>query len=433
MIGRMSTSSSSSQTWRNWSGGQASTPRQWLRPGNEYELIEHLKASTGPLRIVGSGHSFSALCTSNDTLISLQHLRGLVDHDSATLQASARAGTTLRELGPLLWQHGQALVNQGDVDPQTVAGACATSTHGTGMALGSFSSMVRGVRLVTPAGDVVEADSQRDENVYQAARTSLGALGVATQLRLQNRAAYSLREREFLLPRRQLLPEIEGLARRHRHFEFWLFFCTEQAIVKTLDETDLPATPPPRLQLPVSTVLNLASEIAHRVPRMDGAMQRMLTALHSASDRVGRAYEIFPSARDSRFNEMEYEIPIAQGPACLEEIIHTVKASGLRTLFPLEYRTVAADDAWLSPFYGRNSASISLHQYHRFDWRPLFDLVEPIFWKYQGRPHWGKLHTLRHAQLAALYPRWDDFQRVRRQLDPQDRLLNTHLRELLIP
>lgn len=429
----MSSPSDSPQTWRNWSGAQTAAPRQWLRPRDEDELIADLKSVKGALRVAGSGHSFSPLCVSDDALISLQHLHGLVDVDPSLLQATVRAGTSLRQLGPLLWQHGQALINQGDVDPQTVAGACATSTHGTGVGLGSLSSVVRAIRLLTVDGEALHAHAQQHAEIYQAARTSLGALGVATQLRLQNRPTYQLREREFLLPLRQLLPDIGQLSRQHRHFEFWVFFQADHAIVKTLDETDLPATPPARLQLPVTTVLNLASEIAHRIPGMDGTMQRMLTALHSASDRVGRAYEIFPSPRDARFNEMEYEIPIAQGPACLDEILHTVKASGLRTLFPLEYRTVAADDAWLSPFYGRDSASISLHQYHRFDWRPLFNLVEPIFWKYQGRPHWGKLHTLRYAQLAALYPRWDDFQRVRCQLDPQDRLLNAHLRELLIP
>jgi FAD/FMN-containing dehydrogenase len=108
-----------------------------------------------------------------------------------------------------------------------------------------------------------------------------------------------------------------------------------------------------------------------------------------------------------------------------------VRQSGIDTLFPLEYRTVAADDCWLSPFFERPSVAISVHQYYKVDYRPLFSLVEPIFWKYEGRPHWGKLHTLGAKELAALYPKWDAFQAVRRRLDPRGKFLNDHLRQVL--
>lgn len=94
----------------------------------------------------------------------------------------------------------------------------------------------------------------------------------------------------------------------------------------------------------------------------------------------------------------------------------------------MEYRTVAADDCWLSPFYGRASVSISIHQYYKADYRELFAVIEPIFWKHDGRPHWGKLHTLAAEDLAALYPRWDAFHAVRRRLDPTGKFLNEHLR-----
>lgn len=424
----MSDSRTPSPPWRNWSGAQHARPRNWLRPQDEAGLIDALRTLQGPLRIAGSGHSFSALCVAEDTLLTLEQLRGVIDHDPDILQASVWAGTSLHELGPALWERGQSLTNQGDVDPQTVAGACATSTHGTGRTLGSFSAAVRGLRLVTVDGEVLDVDAGRDAEIYQAARTSLGALGIATRIRLQNAAAYRLREHEYLMPRAELMADLDRLTRAHRHFEFWTFFDAERAVVKTLDVSDEPDTPPPRFALPVSTVLNLASEIAHGVPGMAGPMQRLLTALHSPTRRVGPAFRIFPSPRDARFNEMEYELPIERGPACLDEILHTVRRAGLRTLFPLEYRTVAADDAWLSPFFGRESASISVHQYHRADWRPLFSAVEPILRKHGGRPHWGKLHSLTARELAPLYPHWEDFQRVRRRLDPRGRLLNAHLR-----
>lgn len=426
-------SSDSPARWQNWSGAQHARPQRWLRPRDEAELIARMRATCGELRVVGAGHSFSALCRTDHTLVSLDALRGVVAHDAPTLQATVWAGTRLRDLGEPLWALGQGLTNQGDVDPQSVAGACGTSTHGTGATLGSFSSAVRGVRLVTPAGEVIDADASHDADIFEAARTSLGALGVATQIRLQNRSAYKLREREYLEDLDRVLARLPEALAQHRHYEFWAFFRAPLALVKTLDESTDEDTPPPRFALPVDGALELASRVAHGLPGMDGTMQTLLTRLHSETNRVGPSHRIFPSPRNTRFNEMEYELPLAQGPDCLREILDVVRRSNIRTLFPVEYRAVAADEAWLSPFYGRDSASISIHQYHREDYRPLFALVEPIFWKYGGRPHWGKLHTLDAKRLAPLYPRWDDFQRVRRRLDPQDRMLNAHLRHILEP
>lgn len=422
----------SGAVWRNWSGLQQSAPARWWRPGSEEELVALLQGSTGEVRVTGAGHSFSALCQTSENLVVLDQLSGLVSHDAGRLTATAMAGTPLHALGPLLWPLGQGLINQGDIDAQSLAGACGTSTHGTGLGLGSFSAQVRGLRLVTPGGEVIDADSQTHPDILRAVATSLGALGIVTRITLQNRARYQLAEREYLLPLPEVLSSFEQLARDNRHAEFWAFFRTDKALVKVLNESTAPPTPKPRFNLPVDKVLDITSRIAHGVAGADAWMQRLLTALHSEVRRVGRSHEIFPSPRASRFNEMEYELPLARGLECVEEVMATVKRSSLRTLFPLEYRTVAADDVWLSPFYERDSASISIHQHVCADHRPLFDLVEPIFWKYGGRPHWGKLHSLDAARLAELYPRWDDAARVRERLDPQGRMLNDHLRKLLV-
>lgn len=418
--------------WQNWSGGQKSNPKQWLNPRDENELIAQLRAATGTVRVTGASHSFSALCKTDDTLFSLDQLQGVVSHDPQTLQATLWAGTRLRDVGEPLWQLGQALSNQGDVNPQSIGGACGTGTHGTGASLGSFSSMVRGVRLVTVDGEVIEANAEKDAEVFHAATTSLGALGVVTQFTLQNRAVYKLAEHEFIEDLDSVLGKLDTYVRDNRHFEFWCFFEAKGAIVKTLNETDAAETPAPSFGLPVDHILDLTSRIADSIPGMDGPMQRFLTAMASPVQRVGRSYNIFPSSRNSRFNEMEYELPAEKGPECLNEILETVRKSGVRTLFPLEYRTVAADDCWLSPMQGRATVAISVHQHHSVDYHPLFDLVEPIFWKHGGRPHWGKLHTLDARRLAALYPHWDDYQNVRKRLDPKGRMLNEHLRKVLI-
>ena len=102
-------------------------------------------------------------------------------------------------------------------------------------------------------------------------------------------------------------------------------------------------------------------------------------------------------------------------------------------VFPLEYRYVKRDDTWLSMSAGHEDhAAISIHRMAGEDYRPYFDLIEPIFWKYGGRPHWGKVHSLGKAQLEQLYPKFRDFQALRAELDPAGRMLNPHLKKIFL-
>ena len=143
------------------------------------------------------------------------------------------------------------------------------------------------------------------------------------------------------------------------------------------------------------------------------------------------SHKILSNVRNSRFNEMEYSVPAEVGAECLREILKTIYDEAIDVQFVLEYRYVGADDDWLSMSYGDHPhATISIHRTASADYRPYFNRIEPIFWKYGGRPHWGKVHNLTHVELTKLYPRFKDFMELRRELDPQGRMLNPHLRAL---
>ncbi|MCY1544233.1 FAD-linked oxidoreductase [compost metagenome] len=147
--------------------------------------------------------------------------------------------------------------------------------------------------------------------------------------------------------------------------------------------------------------------------------------------RSGPSYRVLSHARIVRFREMEYTVPVEVGPACLREILALVRAKNLPMPFPIEYRHVKADDIWLSMYEGQAGAAISIHQFGDKAYKELFAEIEPIFWKYNGRPHWGKLHTLNAKSLAPLYPRhWQDFQEVRRSLDPSGKMANEHIKSI---
>lgn len=416
--------------WRNWSGGQSARPARFVQPQNEDELLKLIRETRDPLRVAGASHSFSALVSTDQTLVSLDGMKGIIDFDVEHLQANIWAGTRLRDLGAPLEALGQGLSNQGDIDSQALGGAVGTATHGTGISLGSFSSMVTGLRILSADGQALDCSSEVEPEVFHGAACAFGALGVLSQIRLQNRPAYKLREHTFGVPLQHILDNAGKWRDENRHFEFWALYDADFALVKTLNETTDTLTRPESTWLG-DRIFWAVVELAYRFPSITPKLQEILVEMYPAeSARVGWSHQIFPSVRDLRFNEMEYQVPVERGLDCLMEVRAAARKAGVTTMFPIEFRYVAADDCLISPFAGRSACSISIHQYHRADWRPLFSVIEPVLRKYEGRPHWGKLHTMTAKELAPLYPGWDRFQVLRKRLDPQGRFLNPHLRAL---
>jgi FAD/FMN-containing dehydrogenase len=181
--------------------------------------------------------------------------------------------------------------------------------------------------------------------------------------------------------------------------------------------------------------LREAFNATHWIPAIGSRLYSKLLDLSMSGSanviRTGKSYEVFPHVRIVRFREMEYTVPAEVGPACMQEIMQTIRTKKLPISFPFEYRYVKGDDVWLSMFEGRDGCSISIHQYGDLDYKRVFAEIEPIFWKYEGRPHWGKIHTLDAQRLASLYPRhWQDFQEIRTALDPEGKMMNKHLKQI---
>jgi FAD-linked oxidoreductase len=421
--------------WTNWSGTQSCVPSRKVVLEAESQLAEALAQSPTPIRPLGAGHSFSALVPTQGTLIATDLLNGIVAADSRTQQAEVWAGTRLHNLGPMLAAVGQALPNQPDIDYPSLGGATATSTHGTGTSFGSLSSYVIGLNLVTPSGEMIECDAQRRPEVFNAARVSLGALGLITRLKLQNVAALRLTELTRAEPLEDVLADLPHRFASNRNFEFLALPHTRLCVTVTTNEskpedtavgTDDPQT--------VYKLRQLYRWVRWIPAAGDATYEGLLKALvgdAGSTVRVGPSFEVLAHHRIVRFREMEYTVPVEAGPDCLREILKTIRDTPIPVVFPIEYRHVKKDDIWLSPFQDRDGASISVHQYGDTDYRPYFAAIEPIFWKYHGRPHWGKLHTLNHERLAALYPHMQEFRELRQMLDPDGRMLNSHLKAVL--
>ncbi len=430
-----------SQTeWQNWSGWVTSRPLMFHRPQNEGELAALIKDSEGPIRVAGSGHSFTPICESNGTLFSLENMSGVLSANTEFATARVLAGTTIRDLGPLLHEAGLGLLNQGDIDRQAIAGAVGTGTHGTGKELKSISAAVTGFRMVLPTGEILDCSADENADVFHAGRVSMGSLGIMSEIELQCAPAYALEERGGRLSAAQMFDTLDALRDGNRHFEFFWFPFADDVLIKTLNVSD--TQPKARKRAPdgqdgpADIAFRRLCEISRFASFLRARFQKQMTeqgGSRYSGDEPGRSrwsHDAFPSDRNVRFNEMEYAVPAESGPDCVREVAAHMRACGVNFLFPIEYRYVAADDAWLSPFYERDSVTISIHQYHKQEYAKLFQGVEQIFRKYEGRPHWGKLHTLAANDLEALYPRWQDFCDVRKRLDPGAKLLNPFLRKL---
>ncbi len=124
-------------------------------------------------------------------------------------------------------------------------------------------------------------------------------------------------------------------------------------------------------------------------------------------------------------------MPAQAGPDCLREVKAWLDSSEVPVSFPIQYRYVAAEDGYLSPYHGRASAMIDIQQFKGMPYEQYFAAGEAIFKRYEGRPHWGKLHSRTADELRELYPLWDDFQAVRRRWDPAGVFMNDELRRVL--
>ncbi len=416
--------------WRNWSGGQFARPASRFAPTSEDELVSWLGSASGSLRPVGAGHSFTPLVPTDGHLLVLDKLSGLISHDAELLRATFGAGTRLGDMGAPLDAIGQASLNLPDIDRQTLAGAISTGTHGTGIQFHSLSGAVTGLRLMTTTGDVLDLTAESRPDLFQAACVSVGALGILTRIEMQNRTAFRLKATSWSQRTEEVLEEFDASAAAHRHFEMFPYTHSDFATVLAIDETNEPINnplPSPEEEAAFAEALGALMTIppGERRPVINGILQQA-----ERSEAVDVSYRILTNVRNNRFNEMEYAVPREVGAACVREVLATIAEKEIDVVFPLEYRYVKGDDLWLSMDEGGDRAAISVHRTASEDYRPLFDAVEPIFWKYGGRPHWGKVHSLGYTQLSALYPKFDEFIALRAELDPQGRLLNDHLKTL---
>ncbi|GAA2124864.1 alditol oxidase [Streptomyces synnematoformans] len=405
---------------RNWAGNVAFRARRARTPSSVAELQE-LVAASGEVRALGTGHSFSTLADTGGDLVSVAGLPRLVEVDEQAGTVGVSAGMRFGEFTGALHEAGFALHNLGSLPHISVAGACATGTHGSGHRLGSLATAVRALELVTADGGLLAWE--RGDQEFAGAVVSLGALGIVTRVTLDLVPAYDVQQWVYEgLPLRQLyerFDEVMSAAHSVSLFTTWRTDRIDQVWLKRRVGAEGPQPAAPRW-----LDATLADGPRHPVPgqpatfctRQDGVPGPWHARLPHFR------LEFTPSSGE----ELQSEYFVARSDAVAAfQALHRIRARTAPVLQVGEVRTVAADDLWLSPGHQRDT--VAFH----FTWipdtaavTPVLEAVERALSPFGARPHWGKLFTMRPQDVSGLYERYEDAQRLMARLDPAGKFRN---------
>jgi FAD-linked oxidoreductase len=425
--------------WTNWAGNQTARPSAVHRPANEDELstiVSRAANDRTTVKALGSGHSFTATSVTTGAMIDMSRLSRLIAVDRTASTVTVEAGITIADLNLLLNGLGLALPNLGDIAYQTISGAIATSTHGTGRALTGIAAQVVAMRVVAGDGSVLDLSPEHHPSLFHAARVGVGALGIVSRVTLRVVPAFRLRAVEGAQRLDDLVEQLDEHVDGNDHFEFFWIPHTKWALTKRNNRTDEPVSiPSPFKHWYAKTFMeNYAFGAVCRLGRArPNLIPRLATALPSTgqSTIVDESYRIFASQRLVRFVEMEYAIPREACGEALQRVRRMVDERGHMVSFPVEVRFTAPDDVPLSTASGRPSAYIAVHMYKGTPFEPYFRDVAAIMADYDGRPHWGKMHFLGADELSRLYPQWDAFQQARQRIDPMRTFANAYTARVL--
>lgn len=405
--------------WSNWAGNQTfssdTTPTHGER--DVRDAVRRVADSRRGIRVAGSGHSFTPIVEPRDELITLAGPRGVISTDVDAKTAVIFGHSSLRELGPALWKSGLALRNQGDTDTQTLAGATATGTKGSGITLPNISAEIASITLVDGKGELRHLDADTNPLELRAASISLGLLGIVTRIGLKLDTAYGLHERNSSEPLDAVLAAADDDLARYRHFSFcWCPFDT------TSDRFHLPDTAADHCYVKrLSTVAadELRLPIGQKFVGADGA-------------RTGRGYAIYPDWADQEPShiELEYMVPETLWCDAFDAVRTLVLRRDDRHDTLVQVRWQAADDNYLSAQYQRPTVSLAIVAARTSHGAEFLRDVHHVLGEFSPRPHWGKIHFFDSRGVADAFPALPEFLAVRERYDPQGTFLNPYTRTL---
>lgn len=436
-LGITSGISSDGSTFSNWAGNQVATPLSIEAPTTEDELVAIVRRAAETertVKAVGAGHSFTDIALTNGVLLNLSGYDQVLSVDGALV--TVQAGIRLHALAEILAEHHLALPNLGDIDVQSVAGALSTGTHGTGLGYNAIASAVVGLRVIDGEG---YARTLEGEDL-RVGRVGLGVAGLISTVTLECVPAFWLHAIEKSAPLAQVLDEFDDWAGETDHTEFFWLPHTDQALTKRNTRLD---SGPSRTggakrtfrrietELTENALFDVMCRVGRARPHLAEKLTKTMAAGSTERDYVAPSWEVFATPRRVRFVEMEYAVPRDRWKAAFNEVRGLLDVIDVPVFFPIEVRVLGADDAAMSMATGRDSVFIAVHQYKGMEYERYFRGVESIMKRYEGRPHWGKLHFRSADDLAPVYPEIDRFRDLVHRLDAPGTFRNSYTDRVL--
>jgi FAD/FMN-containing dehydrogenase len=408
--------------WQNWAGNIRFSPNKIARPRNTQEVVELVETGR-KIRCIGSGHSWSELAPTDDILMATDALNRILSINKVENTATIQAGAKLEDLNIELWNKGYAFSNLGSIARQSLAGAVSTATHGTGLNHKILGSMVTSFKLVKANGEILDVDKTKDSELFKTALISLGSLGIFTEMTINIVPKFQLHERSGLMNFEEVCDNILDWVKEENHIKMWWFAHTNKMMVYRYNKTYEPVNDTKFRQKLMDEWVSvyfyrLMLWWSNRKPiRRKKMNQKIVNGRLPDVNRIERGYKVFNVPEPPVHRETEWAFDINLAPTLLREYRNMIEEKGHLINFIQEIRFVRGDDFALSPCYGRDSVYVGAYNADNRGWNELLADFEELAIKHNGRPHWGKEFNVGTDYLKSVYPKWDEFVELRKEMD----------------
>ncbi len=415
--------------FKNWAGNVTGDAERYFQPTNENEIIELVKdavAKDKKIKLVGAAHSWSALALPTHYLINLDKYSKVINIDKEKKQITIQAGIRLKNLNVILRENGLSLANLGSVSEQSIAGATATGTHGTGIKFGNISTQIIGMKLILADGSVLTVNEIENSELLPAVRINLGVLGIVSELTIQCVEVFNLRDESYALTFEETLEKIPELLKTTDHLKLWWFPHAPLVGIYRYFRTNEDLQPRTAFQkfMDDSFLVNVFFVFMLRLgdwfPKSVPLINKLINKIHFKKvSRIEKTWEVFNVPMPPIHFETEYAIPVEYASEALKKLKEMIEHKKMYINFVVEVRFVKADDTWLSPAYKQDACYIGAYQYGNRYWKDYMTGFEELMNSYGGRAHWPKEFTPDVKKISNSFPEFKKFKDLKNNLDPK--------------
>jgi len=434
----------------NWSNTHSCSPAEIYTPSSLSELVQvikHANKNQTKVRVRGSGSASSPIGSTSECLMSLEKLNKVVYVDKRHSTVRVEAGVPLHSLNDILAEFGMAITCLSPTVTQTVGGAVATGAHGSSIKDGSMSDRIIALDIVMSNGEMCHISTVENAELLDAARVSLGALGVIYSVTIQCERQFNLHLEEELGDLEEVMMSIEDLLQRNDHVELLWYPFTTTILTRQLNRTEMPAPPESGGFLRWYNEVFIRRNLAHFITSLGVLLPRMVPSLTAFFTRrlrclntTARSSAIF-AAMDQRYlgpyYEMEYAVALGDARAVLAEVrryIDQSVAQGFFVSIPVHMRFAAMDRSYLSPSYGRQTCFIAVRCHiSTQNYKAFFHGLEEVLQRFGGRPNFATLHFSDVSMLRNQFPEFDRFCAIRARMDPAGMFSSSYMDHTLGP